>query len=398
MLPDLLPNWIPIPGWLDLVDIAVVAAIGWVGIGAVRRTRARPALLGLATLAAVYFFARGLNLQLTAALFQGFFAVVVLVLVVVFQEDLRRVFEQIGSWRRRDRDAAVPAEVEVLDQLVRTVAHLAAARTGALIVIPGREPLDRHVEGGVVLGGRLSEPLLLSLFDASSPGHDGAVVLRGTTIERFALHLPLSSNHEALGPGGTRHAAALGLAERTDAICIAVSEERGTVSVARDGALRVLRHPEDLSRELRADFDRAPDDSPWWTGRRLRDPVIAAIGALALWAVFVPGSDMTEKTVTAPIRIANLPEDLAIESIEPDGLSVTLRGLRRDLLLAESADLSVEIDAYLSRFGRRTFAVSEEDVRTPDTVTVVGVEPERIRISLRPAGADPMGSGPEDEL
>jgi uncharacterized protein (TIGR00159 family) len=395
VLSELLPNWIPIPGWLDLVDIAVVAAIGWVAIGAVRRTRARPALFGLATLAVVYLFARGLNLQLTAALFQGFFAVVVLVLVVVFQEDLRRVFEQIGSWRR-DRERAPSDESEVLDLLVRSVARLASTRTGALIVLPRREPLERHVEGGVALGGRVSEPLLLSIFDSSSPGHDGAVVLRGSQVERFALHLPLSSNLEALGPGGTRHAAALGLAERTDAICIAVSEERGTVSVARDGAIHTLRQPEDLARELRSVFDRQPEDASRWHARRLRDPVIAVAGAITLWAVFVPGSDVTDKVVEAPIRITNLPDDLELESIDPETLSVTLRGLRRDLLLPESTDLTVEIDAYLARFGRRTFAVSADDVQTPDGVSVVAVEPERIRISLEPAAAGP-GRPPSPE-
>jgi DNA integrity scanning protein DisA with diadenylate cyclase activity len=102
----------------------------------------------------------------------------------------------------------------------------------------------------------VSEPLLLSLFDPGSPGHDGTVLLRGSAVERFAVHLPLSADHAALGPGGTRHAAALGLAERCDAICLVVSEERGTVSVARDGQIRTLARPEDLLLELR---DTAPE-------------------------------------------------------------------------------------------------------------------------------------------
>ena len=124
-------------------------------------------------------------------------------------------------------------------------------------MLPQREPIESHVEGGIALDGRLSEPLLLSLFDPSSPGHDGAVILRGAQIERFAVHLPLSVNRAALGPGGTRHAAALGLSERCDAICIVVSEERGTVSVARDGLLRVLARPQDLALELRRGARRA---------------------------------------------------------------------------------------------------------------------------------------------
>ena len=145
-----MPSWLPISGGLDLLDIILVAGFSWLAIGFFRRTRARAALAGLALLGVVYFFARGLELRLTAALLQGFFAVLVLVLVVVFQEDLRRLFEQLGTWRRgRSR---VPEESGTLDLLVRTVARLASARTGALIVLPGQEPLDRHLEGGIALG------------------------------------------------------------------------------------------------------------------------------------------------------------------------------------------------------------------------------------------------------
>ena len=228
-------------GLLDVVDIGVVAVLAWLGLRLVRRTRARPALLGLATLGAIYLAARQLGLALTAAIFQAFFAVLVLVLVVVFQDDLRRIFEQVGAWvsrRRGEEPSGGPNEV-----LVRSAELLAAARTGALIVVPGREPIDRHLEGGVELDGRLSEPLLLSLFDASSPGHDGAVVLVHDRVTRFAVHLPLSTDREQLAGVGTRHAAALGLSERTDALCIVVSEERGTISLAVGGRLRLIERP-----------------------------------------------------------------------------------------------------------------------------------------------------------
>src|SRR5690606_23301634 len=120
--------------------------------------------------AGLYFAARWLGLQMTVWILQGFFAVGVLVLVVVFQEDLRRALDQLAVWGLRRKPQSAPPDA--VDVLTRTVRRLAATRTGALIVIPGREPLDRHVDGGVELGGRLSEPLLLSIFDPHSPGHD----------------------------------------------------------------------------------------------------------------------------------------------------------------------------------------------------------------------------------
>jgi len=375
-------GWIPIPSWRDGLDIALVAVFAWLAIRYFRRTRARTALAGLALLGVVNFVARGLELRLSAGILQGFFAVLVLVLVVVFQEDLRRVFEQLGSWRAGRPKG--PARTETLDLLVRTAARLASTRTGALIVLPGREPLERHLEGGVALAGRVSEPLLLSLFDPSSPGHDGAVLIRGATIDRFAVHLPLSANHAALGPGGTRHAAALGLAERCDATCIVVSEERGTISVARDGAIRVLARPEDLVAELQSELSDDSETGHWWQGQVGRDAAMALAAAVAVWLVVVPGSDPGEIQVAARLEVKNLPGDLALQALEPETVTVTLRGQRRDLLLAQGEEVVVHVDAYLARLGRRTFSVGAQDVRRPERLSVLALEPEKVKLSLAP--------------
>ncbi len=374
---------LPIPSWTDLIDLGFVTALLWVGIGAVRRTRARPALLGIALLVAIYAIARVVGLQLTATLFQGFFAIVVIVLVVIFQEDLRRLFEQLGSWRaRRPRVVAASSE---LDVIVRAVAQMAANRCGALIVMPGDEPLDRHLDGGIVLGGRVTEPLLLSLFDASSPGHDGAVLIRDGSVERFAVHLPLSSNHEALGPGGTRHAAALGLSERCDATCIVVSEERGTISVAHDGALRVLARPEDLLNEPSL-VPPAPDEGVMlrWSPATIRDLGLAFAGAAVLWLLLVAGDVAIERPFSARVELTNLPPDLELESIEPMEVQVVLRGARRDLLLADPEAIEVRLDTYLARLGRRTFQLSPGNVRRPDELSIVRIEPDQVRLSFAP--------------
>jgi DNA integrity scanning protein DisA with diadenylate cyclase activity len=150
----------------DVVDMLLVATFLWAAVAWLRKTRARLALLGILFLALVYLVARGFELQLTAWILQGFFAVSVIVVVVVFQEDLRRFFEQIAVWGLGRRPAAAPPDL--VDLLVRAVARLASGRRGALLVLPGREPLDRHVEGGISLQGKLSEALLLSLFDPNS--------------------------------------------------------------------------------------------------------------------------------------------------------------------------------------------------------------------------------------
>jgi hypothetical protein len=306
----------------------------------------------------------------------------VLVLVVVFQDDLRRIFEQVGAWvsRRRGDEpgGAGPSEV-----LVRTVEQLADARTGALVVVPGREPIDRHVEGGVELDGRISEPLLLSLFDASSPGHDGAVVLAGDRVSHFAVHLPLSTDREQLVDLGTRHAAALGLSERTDALCVVVSEERGTISIANAGRLRLVGRPRALAIELRR-HARPPREAPsaGWLQPRFRDALLAIGIAAGLWVVQVPGSVVTEVEVEAPVVVDKLPDEFRLELIEPSVVTVKLTGRRRDLVLARNGSVEVRVDALLSRLGRRTFPLTPELVEHPEGLEVTSIRPDRVKISI----------------
>ena len=159
---------------------------------------------------------------------------------------LRRLFEQIAVLGLRRRPART--RTDGIATLAGALLRLARAHIGALVVVPGREPVERHLLGGIALDAAISEELLLSIFDPRSPGHDGAVLVQGDRLGRFAVLLPISEDHPHLGPGGTRHAAARGLAERCDALCVVVSEERGTVAVASAGELQVLEtHPDHLT-------------------------------------------------------------------------------------------------------------------------------------------------------
>jgi diadenylate cyclase len=390
-------------GLADVFDIAVVAVLAWVGLVLLRRTQARMALLGLAMLGVVYIAARQLGLQLTAAILQGFFAVLVLVLVVVFQDDLRRFFEQIAALGLRRRRAPVRDGVE--DVLVRAVNRLAKGRVGALLVLPGLEPIERHVDGGIELGGRVSEALLLSLFDPGSPGHDGAVMVRGGLVERFAVHLPLSSDHAQLQGLGTRHAAALGLTERSDALCVVVSEERGTVSVARRGVLRRLPRSEDLGHDLRALAAELAPALP--AGRRWslavrglpirgRDAALALAVAFSLWLLFVPGGAPILGSFQVPVVVDKLPPGWALESVEPAEVTVTLAGPRREVYLAGRTDLSVHVDPLLVQLGRRTFQLDADAVRHARGLSVVGIEPQSVRLSVRREPAGPAAGGTGD--
>jgi len=284
--------------WVDVLDILIVTALCWIAIAWMREARARIALGGIASIALLFGLARWLDLTLTTSFLQGFIALAALVLVVVFQDDLRRFLEGITLWTL---GSATPRPSrDVLDELGSLCFALAERRVGALFVLPGRESIDRLLDGGHYLDGRLSEPLLWSLLDPGTPGHDGAIVVRAGRVSRFGVHLPLSTEWTEIGGGGTRHAAGLGLAERSDALSIIVSEERGEVSLASRGRLERIPDADVLSERLDRFLRRTARQrhEPWlgsrvWMAarRRWREGLLAVGLALGFWIHTASGAE-----------------------------------------------------------------------------------------------------------
>ena len=171
-------------GLTDIIDVVFVAVLLYTAIVWAKRTRAAFVVRGILILGAVYLLARELDLQLTAWIFQGFFAIFLIIIVVIFQEELRQIFERIAMWSLTSRSGALRSGS--VDVLVRTVADMAKDRIGAIIVIRGNDPLERHIMGGIALDGKLSEPLLKSLFDPHSQGHDGAAIVDGDRVTMFS--------------------------------------------------------------------------------------------------------------------------------------------------------------------------------------------------------------------
>lgn len=374
----------------DVADIAAFGLLLWGVIVWARRVHAILALVGLGFLALLYLISLQLELQLMAWFFQGFFAALVIFLVVVFQDDLRRLFERIALLGlRRSKDPPNPADGGTL---VRAINHIARRRWGALIVLPGRDPIERHLQGGIELDAEPSEELLLSLFDANSPGHDGAVIWVNNRIVRFGVHLPLSENREELGPGGTRHAAALGLAERCDAICIIVSEERGTISVASSGHLNPMKDTSSLRDIIMNHLSRhtvRKRHSTKLVLSRIMEFCMAFVLSLTTWAVLIPGSDRDHLIQKAHVEIQGLPANCKLVRIQPDSVAVKIEGSRRALLLTQDEPLiaTVKVDPDLIKIGRRTFEIRKEHIFHDPSVELISVKPSKIFLSLR-CGSD----------
>jgi len=261
--------------WRDGLDILVVSLIVYRLLVAFRGTRAAQMLVGLGMLVGASLVARRLELSMVGWLLDTLWAFWAVMLVVLFQPELRRALARLGQGRLFQAivGASRAERGELVDEVVRAAVTLAARRIGALVVIERAGGLRQYAELGVPLDAVASADLLESLFLPNSPLHDGAVLVEGTRIGAAGCFLPLSRTADVARPLGSRHRAALGISEETDAVAVVVSEETGRTSLAVDGRIESPIDESALRRrlyELVAEEGRPTPRAAFWTGLRTR--------------------------------------------------------------------------------------------------------------------------------
>lgn len=387
----------------DVLDVLVVSIIAYGTVRWFRQSRSRLVMSGLATLVLLYFAARLLEMHLTLALFQAGITVAAVTLVVIFQDEIKRGFERVAL-ASRFRPATVQRNSDTLAEIVaETAARFARDQTGALIVFRGREPLERHLTGGVRLDGRVSEPLLYSIFDTSSPGHDGALVIEDGLASLFGVHLPLSAEIKGDERFGTRHTAALGLSERCDALVVVVSEERGVVSVAQNGKLTEVSASAELARIIRAFQQRVSPDVDAggvrrWFSHNFGLKLVSVAVALAAWLITLGyRSETAVRTISVPIVFRDVPNGWVIKNVNPLEVRVSLSGPQRKLE-ALGDNVAVSVTPGKLAPGTLRTQLSSHDVTLPAGVQVRDIQPssvqfnaERSVTALVPVDADTRG-------
>ncbi len=222
--------------WQDLLDIIIVSIILYRVLLIIKGTKAAQMLAGLGILLIASFFSRYLQLYTMDWIIQSFWAQVVIVLIVLFQPEIRRALAQMGESSFL-QGLTSAEELKSLEEILRAAVALANRKVGALIVIERDVSLKDYIEIGTSLDAKVSKELLLSIFHPTSPIHDGAVVIRGNRVVAAGCFLPITLGTEVSKALGTRHRAGIGITEETDAVAIIVSEETGTISVAIHGTL-----------------------------------------------------------------------------------------------------------------------------------------------------------------
>ena len=242
----------PITFW-DVVDIMIVSFVVYEVLKLIRGTHAVQMGMSIALLVGMFYLSRGLQLETLNWLIRNVVGYVVFAAIVLMQGDIRRALVHIGRapffriFRQLDRPTA---DDDTVEELVGAAAALAAKRTGALIVIERSIGLRNYIESGIPLDAQLTYDLLVSIFQPTSPLHDGAVIVQNDRVAAAACFLPLTVNPRLGRELGSRHRAALGVTEENDAVAIVVSEETGVTSLVMDGGIERELNPDELRTRL----------------------------------------------------------------------------------------------------------------------------------------------------
>jgi uncharacterized protein (TIGR00159 family) len=222
--------------WQDVIDIGIITFLVYRALQIVRGSRAMQMIMGLAVILVAYVSSRALGLFTLNWILDNFLGSIILVIIVIFQSDIRRALTQVGSAPLfGGAERAVQKREEIIDEVVQAAQALAERRVGGLIVIEREVGLNEYMEIGTRLDARVSRELVQSVFLPHSPIHDGALVIQKGRVTAVRCLLPLSTNPNLRKSWGTRHRAALGVTEESDAVAIVISEQEGTVALVVGG-------------------------------------------------------------------------------------------------------------------------------------------------------------------
>ena len=222
--------------WQDGLDILLLSIVIYWGLNLIRGTRAVPMLIGLGVVYGIYFLSNVFEVYTLNVLLKNLLGWSLVLVFIVFQDDIRRALTQVGTrplFSPRER----MAQGQAVEELIKALTYLASRRVGALVVLQNEVGLNQYIDVGTRLDAQVSKELVTSIFLPGAPIHDGALIIQRGRITAAGCFLPLTTNPNVSRTLGTRHRAAIGLTEETDALAIVVSEEDGMISLVREGKI-----------------------------------------------------------------------------------------------------------------------------------------------------------------
>jgi diadenylate cyclase len=371
--------------WQSAVDFAVLAAALYFLLSWAKGTRALRAVFAIIALHASARVARQFDLTFTGWILDIATVLLVLVLLFFFQPEFRHAF------LRLDRMLHLGLrQVKALEsgyQVISAAAYaMAAKKTGALIVMARRDSLRELISGGVALGAEITPEILTAIFHKDSPIHDGAVIIEADRISRAGVVLPLTQRETVPAQYGTRHRAAMGMAERCDALLIVVSEERGEVTLMHGRQIAPAVSTAELFRVIQVLMFHPPAARSArirrWFLADLRYKLAAVGLAALLWAMSVLTTGATVRLASVPVEFARVPAGMEIGTQSATRVEVQLRGISWILSSVGWTGIVAQFDMKNAGVGSLVLKVGPENLSLPPGVTLERVRPETITVRL----------------
>jgi diadenylate cyclase len=356
--------------WQDIIDVTLNSYILFRLYVLFRGTTTLRVLIVIAFLWFFQRIAAYLGLIITSWAVQGVTAVAALIIIVIFRNEIRSVLQAKNLkailWGVSPKTIKTPVEI-----VVESVYEMARKKIGALIVFPAKEDLKELIQNGVPWRGRISKEMIMSIFWHGNPVHDGAAVIQGDQITDVGVILPLSNRKNIPLYYGTRHRAAAGLAEITDALVIVVSEERGNVLVAKGSDMRVIERKDELVTILQEQVGITTKALDYVRKEKIKTGLAAVASVLFIIGVWFSFSRGLETMITLEIPIEYMNRDARVEIIDTS-VNKTIR----------PDQVNVKLDLGKAVIGRNTYTITKKNITLPPGAFLKGVKPSVVEVTL----------------
>ncbi|MCS7200852.1 MAG: diadenylate cyclase CdaA [Patescibacteria group bacterium] len=375
----------------EIIDIGILTVITFFIIYSLLESRFLKLFRGIIVICLIFLLANWLNLTLTKTFFQTFFYIIVIVVALIFQPEIRKVLEKFSFSITQAKNLITKKEF-FIEAITKSLQFFSQNRIGALLVFENNDNLKPYIQNEVRLNAELSYYLLISIFNKESPLHDGAVIINKNRIKYAGAHLPIGEEYQNFSKRGTRHRAGTVITSETDSFSIIVSEETGQFSLAKEGKLQYNVDLEKIVKNLNQYFTGNKKNltsilKEELSYRSIFRLIIVFMISLSLtlgfWISYNYNKPKIQKIVEMPIEFKNLKDNLIITSPSTLKIKVTLSALENNFRFFDETKTKLVIDLKEFEEGIYNITPLKEDLlNIPEEIEIINLEPKLIKFKL----------------
>lgn len=377
---------ISLPDILDILLISIIAYQLYIWFWG---TKAFKALAGIILLSCVFLLAKSWGLFLTTWVFQILWQVFVILLIILFQKEIRLVLERFNPLKSIGFKQNL-APNDWIPKFVDWALEKAKKKTGSIIIFERYDRIYDLITKGVLIEADPLPEILNSIFNKKSDLHDGAVLITSEKIMKACCYLPLSAREDLPAKYGTRHRAAIGLAEQCDAFVMIISEERGEISFAIGDKIQTIKDKKNLTqilekaiaRSIETDKSVKKQVQSWFT-RRYKIKISVTALVCVIW-ILLAGQQNFEKKIFFPLKFNNLPSGFIVSQPLDQQIAVTFKGLRKDVSLINKDNINAVLDLSSTTQKVSSHNITTRNLIMPDNkVNIINIVPSRIKVTIK---------------